>query len=299
MLATSLRVSLLGSAAFLLAACAGASTAPGSAGLPVASLDAAQTHAIGKLPQHFVTGVTAARRGKQVSCTTVTPSADVISALEEPGSTATAATVITQSGGQYGKIDFDGSECDIAVYVAPSASGTYIHDSSIHDGIRAGLVVDGASNVEISGNGMFNVGDHNGSQYAPDGVQYGFDLMIVNKGKGEVVTGNSFYNYQKEGMLAFDNVHLSLTSNVATGAGPIGYIASNGFELDAVALKTLKANQSTLNQYTGPYYGAAGYLFCGDQIGGKKFSKAAFTSGHNVARENDINVYIAGNQNCS
>jgi hypothetical protein len=188
--------------------------------------------------------------------------------LEEPGSTATAAYVIDTPNGVFKKLDYDGSECDIAVYVSPAASGITIADSTIHDGIRAGLVVDGASNVKVSGNALYNVGDHNGSAYAPDGVQYGFGMMLVNAGTGETVATNSVFDFQKDGILAFDNVSLALNSNDVAGAGAVNYIASNGIEMDGVAFTSFLGNRVSLDQYTGPYYGSSGYLVCGDTLGG-------------------------------
>jgi len=224
----------------------------------------------------------------------------VLGGLEEPGSTATAAYVIDTPNGALRKQNFDGLECDIAVYVSPNASGTIIADSTIHDGIRAGLVVDGASNVKVSGNALYNIGDHNGSTYAPDGVQYGFGMMLVNGGTGERVATNSVFDYQKEGILAYDNVSLALNSNDVTGAGAVDYIASNGIEMDGVAFTSFAGNRVSLNQYTGPTYGAAGYLVCGDTLGGTTITtKAQVKQRNNFAQFDDILIYVSPNSDCS
>lgn len=312
------RTTALASVAVLLAACSGSSGAPGSAivpdggpqvspqavaGAPVGtSSDRAEygPTGVGKVPQHFTIGSRASRpRGNAVACTTVSPSADVLSALSESGPTATAAYVIDTPNGTYAKQNYDGSECDIAVYVSPSASGVAIQDSTIHDAIRAGLVVDGASHVSVNGDSLYNVGDHMGTTYAPDGVQWGFALMLVNAGSAETVSNDSVFNYQKDGILAFDAVSLALVKNDVTGAGPVNYIASNGIEMDGVAFTALAGNRVLLNQYTGPNYGAAGYLFCGDTLGGRPVSKNAVKRGGNAALFNDIEIYISPNSNCS
>jgi hypothetical protein len=316
---TCCRLLAFGTGASLLAGCAGSSGAPGSpATQGASSLGSARSAlaplapeafaeradvgptGIGKVPSPFVRSGRVKRAKANIACTTVSPSSDVLSGLEEPGSTATAAYVIDTPSGAYRKQNFDGSECDIAVYVTPSASGITIADSTIHDGIRAGLVVDGASNVKISGNALYNVGDHNGSIYAPDGVQYGFAMMLVNAGTGETVATNSVYDYQKDGILAFDNVSLAVNSNDVTGAGAVNYIASNGIEMDGIAFTSFAGNRVSLNQYTGGYYGASGYLVCGDTLGGTPImSKAQVKNGHNFAQFNDIEIYVSPNSGCS
>jgi hypothetical protein len=147
---------------------------------------------------------------------------------------------------------------------------------------------------------LYNVGDHNGAVYAPDGVQYGFALMLVNAGTGETVMNNSVFDYQKDGILAFDNVSLALTQNEVTGAGPVSYIASNGIEMDGVAFSTFASNRVLLNQYTGPYYGAAGYLICGDTLAGTPITnKSQVKSGHNFGLYNNIEIYVSPNSDCS
>jgi hypothetical protein len=313
------RVAVVALSGSLVAACsAGSTVSPSSpvvqAGAPlnstrVAGLLSPQAFAeradvgrtgVGKVPQPFARGRRVPHGKKNdVTCTTITPSADVLSALEEPGSTATAAYVIDTPNGSYTKQDYDGSECDIALYVTPNASGVTITDSTIHDGIRAGLVIDGASTVKVSGNALYNVGDHNGSVYAPDGVQYGFALMLDNVGTGETVSSNSVFNFQKDGILAFDNVSLGLSQNNVTGAGAVGYIASNGIEMDGVAFTSFAGNRVSLNQYTGPEYGASGFLACGDTLNGSPITKSKIRNAKNVPLYNDIEIYVAPNSDCS
>jgi hypothetical protein len=315
---TSRRLLAFGAGASLLSACAGSAGAPESPIQGASSLGSARSAlallspqafaervdvgptGIGKVPSPFARRGHVARAKPNVACTTISPSSDVLTGLEEPGSTATAAYVIDTPSGSYKKLDFDGSECDIAVYVAPSASGITITDSTIHDGIRAGLVVDGASNVKVSGNALYDVGDHNGSIYAPDGVQYGFAMMLVNAGTGETVATNSVFNFQKDGILAFDNVSLAVNSNDVTGAGAVNYIASNGIEMDGVAFTSFAGNRVSLNQYTGGYYGAAGYLVCGDTLGGTPITtKAQVKNRKNFAQFNDFEIYVSPNSDCS
>lgn len=295
-----LRASGFAMAASLLAACSGAPSGTASPAAPLVPPQAFAGRAVldpaagGKIPQPFEHGgrVAHAPTNAMVACTTITPSPDVLSALEEPGSTATAAYVIDTPGGAYAKQDYDGSECDIAVYVAPAAASIKISDSTIHDGIRAGLVIDGAPNVNVTGNAIYDIGDHSGATYAPDGVQYGFGLMLDSAGTGETVSENSVYDYQKEGILAFDDVSLALTQNDVTGAGAIGYIASNGMEMDNVTFTKLARNRVSLNQYSGPTYGAAGYLFFTDTSNGTPLTKTIVKSAYNFAVFNDIEIYI-------
>jgi hypothetical protein len=257
---------------------------------------------VGKLPaplRHAGKIARAVRNGS-ITCTTVSPSNDVLSALEEPGTTATAAIVINGNTSQtIIKQNIDGSECDIAVYVDPSATHVQIADTAVHDGIRAGIVVDGAPNVKLTGNEIYNIGDHAGSVYTPDGVQYGFGLALVNGGSGEIVLENSVFGFQKDGILAFDNVSLELSKNSVTGAGPVNYIASNGIEMDGVNFTQVTGNRVSLDQYTGPNYGASGYLICGDTLAGNAITSPSQIRSGNAAFENDIEIYVAPNSDCS
>jgi len=148
-------------------------------------------------------------------------------------------------------------------------------------------------------NALYNVGDHNGSTYAPDGVAVRFRNDARQRCTGETVATNSVFDFQKDGILAFDNVLLAVNSNDVTGAGAVNHIASNGIEMDGVAFTSFRGNRVSLDQYTGPIYGDSGYVVCGDTLGGVPITSKTQVKKNNVAQFNDIEIYVSPNSDCS
>jgi hypothetical protein len=235
-------------------------------------------------------------------CQTVAISAFVEGDLEEPTQTATAAYVI-DAPGKYQGLNVDGTGCDIGIYVAQGTKNVTISDSVVHDGTRAGIVADASCDTVLFGNTVYNIGAHLGPLYEPNGVQYGF-AVLADTVKSLTIDYVSVYLFQKEGFLVIDSSG-SVNLNSATGAGMIDYIASNGFEIDGSNLSSVFGNRTELNQYTGPIYGAAGYILCGTSVQHRLLtssssSQARFsTLWQNLSAFDDIPYYISGNADCS
>ena len=244
----------------------------------------------------------AARINTAGTCTTVPISANVQYDLSEPTPTATAAMVIAASG-KYTKLQVDGTGCDIGIYIVQGTSNVTISDSAVHDSTRAGIVADTTSKTTLYGDNVYNIGDHTGSMYTPDGVQYGFGVD-ADSGTNVNISSVSISQYQKEGILMYNVAGGYVGYNMATGAGPINYIASNGFEIDASKLSQITDNRTELNQYTGPTYGGAGYILCGTSVNGHLigpyFPVEEFAiDWENISLFNDLPYYFSKNANCS
>jgi hypothetical protein len=235
-------------------------------------------------------------------CQTVAISAFVEGDLEEPTQTATAAYVI-DSPGKYSGLNVDGTGCDIGIYIATGTKNVSISDSVVHDATRAGIVADTTCNTILFGNTVYDIGSHVGPLYEPNGVQYGFAVLADTVTK-VAIDYVSVYLFQKEGFLVIDSSG-SVNLNSATGAGMIDYIASNGFEIDGSNLDSIFGNRTELNQYTGPYYGAAGYILCGTSVqhhlltSSSRFEKQFAEFWQNLSAFDDIPYYIDGNADCS
>jgi len=233
-------------------------------------------------------------------CTPVVISSAVQGDLSEPVAMATAAMVITQPGNYHG-LNIDGTGCDIALYIAQGTKNVTVSDSVIHDGTRAGIVADTTSNTLICGDAVYNTGNHMGTVYMPNGVQYGF-AVLVESAKNAIIQNVSASQYQKEGFLYLNSTG-SVSYNMATGSGMVNYIASNGFEIDASDLNTITDNRTELNQYTGPIYGGAGYIICGTSIKHRLLDPSSMrrfaNNLENLSAFDDIPYYFSKNANCS
>jgi hypothetical protein len=233
------------------------------------------------------------------TCTTVNISAALSADLEEPATTATVAYVIPGPG-TYTQLNIDGTGCDIAVYVPQGTTGVSITDSVIHDGTRAGIAADASVGTRINGVTVYNIGWH-APTYAPNGVQYGF-AILAEGAKNFTATNDSVYLYQKEGFSVFDSTG-NVSNDIATGAGELPYIASNGFDVENDKFTSFAANKTELNQYSGPIYGAAGYIVCGVSIDGillnSRLTPLFETLLGNSSLFDDIDYYIDANANCS
>jgi hypothetical protein len=246
--------------------------------------------------------VLASPRTAIAGCQTVAISAFVEGDLEEPTQTATAAYVI-DAPGKYQGLNVDGTGCDIGIYIATGTKNVTISDSVVHDATRAGIVADTTCNTSLFANTVYNIGAHLGPLYQPNGVQYGF-AVVADTVKSVAINYMSVYLFQKEGFLVIDSSG-SVDLNSATGAGMINYIASNGFEIDGSNLDSVFGNRTELNQYTGPYYGAAGYILCGTSVQHRLLTSSSssqkkFASLYqNLSAFDDIPYYIDGNADCS
>ncbi len=211
----------------------------------------------------------------------------------------TAAVDIETSGTHLTKMNIDATGCDIGVYVAPGAKNVTIEDVSLHGATRAGFVVDGATCTTLLGDTVYNIGDEPQS-----GNQYGFGV-ITEGAKNVKVAYTTAYLYQKTG---FNIRHSTgyVDYNTVTGDGPIGVplAALNGFEFLNDQLSSIAENRTSLNQYTGPTYGGAGYLlFCTSVnkhvLGSSSSDQKKFEQWQNLEDFDDIPYYFAPTTRCN
>lgn len=144
----------------------------------------------------------------------------------------------------------DATGCDIGVYDPTSVSGATISGARYF-----GIVVDSGS-VDVTDSTVSDIGN------TPfDGAQHGIGVYYTGSASG-TISGNSVSRYQKGGIvLSGAGVTASVTDNIVTGLGPVGFIAQNGIEVYGATATQLSGNTVTGNLYTE---GAAkGYVSSG------------------------------------
>lgn len=205
--------------------------------------------------------------------------------------TLTAAQV---GGDVNGSLDASG--CDIGVYYDGSDPGD-VHGASIHDANSYGVFVDssiaGRHTVNISDSDIYNIGNHSGGTYAPNGVQTGVAVYYYGFGSNAQLRGtisnNDVYNYQKGGIVINgSDSKATVTNNLVTGAGPVNYIAQNGIQIGFGAEGTVDHNTSTGNSYTGPNFAASGGVLI---YGGCGYQESNADVHDNNLLGNDVGVY--------
>jgi hypothetical protein len=144
--------------------------------------------------------------------------------------------------------DINAHGCDIGVYVGAGVTGVTI-SANIHDANNYGILVDGSADTTTST--VTNTGNHNGSDFAPNGVQTGIGIYYDENSNG-AIDNNIVNNYQKGGIVAKGaGVSVSITNNTVTGAGPIKFIAQNGIQVSSGATATsFSGNTVSGNIYT-------------------------------------------------
>jgi hypothetical protein len=144
--------------------------------------------------------------------------------------------------------DTDATGCNIGVYVGSGVTGVTI-SGIIHDANNYGILVDGSANTTAST--VTNTGNHNGSDFAPNGVQTGIGIYYDENSNG-AIDNNTVNNYQKGGIVANGSgANVSITNNTVTGAGPVKFIAQNGIQVSRGATETgFSGNIVSGNIYT-------------------------------------------------
>lgn len=215
------------------------------------------------------------------ACTTVSTSKGTLTAAQV-GGTATG--------------NLDASGCDIGVYYNGSNPGN-VHGASIHDADKYGVFVDsnvaGTHKVNITNSEIYNIGNHSGGVYTPNGVQtgigvyyYGFDANAKLRG---TISNNDVYDYQKGGIVVNGtDSKATIADNLVTGAGPVNYIAQNGIQIGFGARGTIAHNTSTGNSYTGPNYASSGGVLV---YGGCGYPESKANVKDNTLLGNDVGVF--------
>lgn len=218
-------------------------------------------------------------KGDAVSCTPVTTSKGAMTAAI----VATAGQAVNPSAPTV--MDVDATGCDIGVYIPSASSGVTISYTRVHDANQYGVFNDGAVTADVDNSTVTNIGNHNGPEFSPNGVQTG--VGIVSYGGQITVFANNVNNYQKNGMSFESKAHVVIKRNVVTGLGKVNFIAQNGIEVYGASATTVTGNLVTQNWYTGPKWSATGYLFANFTGPDKARIKAT-----NHAQYNQTNYYV-------
>jgi hypothetical protein len=216
-----------------------------------------------------------------VSCTTVSTSKG----------TLTAAQI---GGNATGNIDASG--CDIGVYYNASNPGN-VNGASIHDADKFGVLVDGnvagETTVNITDSAIYNIGNHAGGVYTPNGVQTGIGVYYYGVGTAGTlkakITDNNVYNYQKGGIVVNgSNSKGTVKDNIVTGAGPVNYIAQNGIQIGYGATGKVASNTVTGNSYSGSNFASSGGVLI---FGGCGYPESTADIHDNTLLGNDVGVF--------
>ena len=193
---------------------------------------------------------------------------------------ATCITLATTSRGMFlttkavnepGPGTIDATSCDIGDYITTSMTVTSL---TVHDAEKYGIFVDsggmvpGAITVTISGATVYNIGNHVGTSFMPDGSQRGIGI-IYDSGTSPAplasgaISSSNVYAYQKGGIVVNHNSNVNTTDTSVTGLGPVDFIAQNGIQYSRDAVGIIRGNTVSNNFYTG----TAGLLADGSSCG--------------------------------
>jgi hypothetical protein len=106
-----------------------------------------------------------------------------------------------------------------------------------------------------------------------------------------MIRTNTVTDYQKTGILVNGSVAATIRDNVATGAGPVNYIAQNGIQVGFGATARLFGNGVSGNDYTPPTVTACGLLiYKADGVGAQSKSGLSFVRAENDIQDNEKNI---------
>lgn len=103
--------------------------------------------------------------------------------VSDPTDDGTLTAAVVASSGQSVTGDVDATGCDIGVYVGPGVWDVTI-TASIHDADRFGVFSVGG-NTTVTGSSIYNIGNHDGIKFAPNGAQTGIGILF-----GAITTPN-------------------------------------------------------------------------------------------------------------
>lgn len=156
-----------------------------------------------------------------------------------------------------------------------------------------GILFDGASG-SIANCTVININQ------GASGCQEGNGIEVRNFGSSPRriivrIAHNTVVNYQKTGIVANGNVDATITDNVVTGAGPVGYIAQNGVQVGFGATGSVMRNQVSGNSYTGSSTASGGILVLGGPFYSSIFPAFCVNVRivDNTASNNDVGVFLS------
>jgi hypothetical protein len=137
---------------------------------------------------------------------------------------------------------------DIAILV--DEDGLVLDNFTVHDATQFGIAVDNRSSVEVTNCTIYNIGNHDGSTFDPNGAQYGLGIYYYAS-SGEI-SENNVTAYQKGGIIAnlpYGDEMVCVLNNTVTGLGPVEFIAQNGIQIGWEAKSIVRGNTVSGNYY--------------------------------------------------
>jgi hypothetical protein len=164
--------------------------------------------------------------------------------------------------------DLDATGCDIGAYFNKANPGK-VSNANVHDSNQYGVFVDGNMSgnlkVDVSNSEIYNIGNHVGGVFTPNGSQTGIGVYYYGSGTVGSVSGkinnNEIYEYQKGGVAVNgDKASANVSDSQVTGLDPVTFIAQNGIQFGYGASGQAMKNTVNGNSYTGPDWTSTGIL---------------------------------------
>jgi hypothetical protein len=185
--------------------------------------------------------------------------------LDGDGHTITA---VDPAGGHFlgAVIKNQGSTASVENLTVTGSGLANVCDPSSPDTRLRGILFDGAGG-SITNNTVTGV------RQGLSGCQEGNAIEVRNAPFDDMgadvsitISGNTVSDYQKNGITANGSVAATITGNVVTGDGPIGYIAQNGIQVGFGATAVVRSNTVSGNDYTGPDVACGILLYQADGV---------------------------------
>lgn len=298
-LSVFVRCAIVASAAFAVAACAGGGSAvPGPRGMGGTLSPQARSHPLravalaaqGRVSTSSVTAPTPTPSPIPSTCHPVT--------VNFPGDSSAPPVTVPLTAAVVGPVsnkNVDATGCDIGIYLDGTWHNPRIQNVAVHDANQYGILAVGANNVTIDVAAIYKIGNHDGTTFAPNGVQTGVGIDF--EGTSGTIAFAAMTQYQKNGTAFNFGSAVSITDSAAVGLGRVNYIAQNGMQWYKSKVVLAARNISTENHYDNPadpiYNGeATGYLVLCTNLNDndvRTFER------NNAAPSNDIPYYISNN----
>jgi nitrous oxidase accessory protein NosD len=149
----------------------------------------------------------------------------------------------------------DATGCDIGVYVPVGVKNVKV-SATIHDANQYGVFNNG--HAKVDGSEIYNIGNHVGSVFTPNGAQTGVGVYFYNA-TGSVVDSN-IHDYQKGGIVINVDSKANVTNNTIAGFDSVPFIAQNGIQFGYGATGNAMNNSVTGNWYSGANWASTGIL---------------------------------------
>jgi len=131
----------------------------------------------------------------------------------------------------------------------------FVIEGPFHNDVQNmyGVYVTGGGSAEIVNNLIQHI-----TEPGESGNQRGRGI-VVRTGSA-YIQNNTVEDYQKSGIIIYEDSCATILDNTTTGRGPIDYIAQNGITVVGNANFTIRGNNSSDHQYTGEGFISVGVL---------------------------------------